>query len=159
MPVAVAPLLRASVQAPVAVTLPEIVALTPAHRLLLLEVMAAVGRAFTVTRVLPVMPADTALHLVSVKDAIVYVVVAEGVTEKLKVVLPVPVVVAPLLKVNVHAPEAVTFPAIVVAAPAQTAVLALVMAAVGRVLSETAVLPVNPADTALHFVSVSDERV
>ena len=86
-------------------------------------------------------------------------VVAVGVTAMLNVPLPVPVAVAPLLKVIVHAPVAVTLPAILELAPAQTAVFVLVMLAVGRVLTVMVRLPVKPADTAVQFASTKDVMV
>jgi hypothetical protein len=50
-----------------------------------------------------------------------------------KVPFPFPLAVAPSLNVIVQFPEAVTFPVILVLLPLQTAVLVLVMVAVGRV--------------------------
>jgi hypothetical protein len=157
--VAVAPLLNVNVHAPLAVTLPEILALPPPHTEVLLLVMAAVGRAFTVTIELPVNPADTAEHLLSVKDETVYVVVAVGETATLNVPLPVPVAVAPLLNVTVHAPLPVTLPVILVLPPLQRVAFALVIAAVGRVLMLMVVLPVNPPEAAEQLPAVSEESV
>lgn len=154
VPVAVAPLLRVKVHAPEAVTLPAILVLPPAQMLVFALVIAAVGRLFTVTVSEPVKPAGTAKHWLSNKLNSVKVFVADGETVKLKVPLPVPVVVALLLSFSVHAPTAVTVPVMLVLAPAQMAVLLLVIAAVGRVLTVMVVLPVKPPDTAAQFASV-----
>lgn len=83
---------------------------------------------------------------------------AVGLTEKLNVPFPVPVVVAPLLNASVHAPVAVTLPDTVADVPLQIAVLVLVKVAVGRVLTVTVVVPVMPAGIAAQFASVKDER-
>lgn len=86
-------------------------------------------------------------------------VVAVGVTAMLNVPFPVPVAVALLLRVTVHAPVAVTLPVILELAPAQTTVLVLVIAAVGRVLTVMVWLPVKPADAAVQFASTKDVMV
>lgn len=80
-------------------------------------------------------------------------------TEKLNVPEPLPVLVAPLLNVKVHAPVAVTLPVMLAPTPVQIVLFTLVMAAVGRVFTFTVVLPVKPADTAAQFASVKDEIV
>jgi hypothetical protein len=77
----------------------------------------------------------------------------------LNVPFPDPVAVAPLLRVNVHAPPETTFPAIDALAPAQIALLELVIAAVGLVIIFTAVLPVKSEDIEVHLLSVKDEIV
>ena len=77
-------------------------------------------------------------------------VAAVGVTATLNAAFPVPVVVAPLLNVNVHAPVAVTFPAILVLAPAHIATFVLVITAVGRAFTVITLLPVIPEETAAH---------
>jgi hypothetical protein len=51
--------------------------------------------------------------------------------------LPVPVTVVPSISVSVHAPVAVIVPDIVVLAPLQIVVEALVIAAAGRVFTKT----------------------
>ena len=86
-------------------------------------------------------------------------VVAEGVTATLNVVLPVPLVVVPLLNVKVHAPLATTLPVIFVETPAHSVVFALLIVAVGRVFTVMAVLPVSPAEIAEHLLSVNEARV
>jgi hypothetical protein len=77
----------------------------------------------------------------------------------LNVPLPVPVAVAPLLRVAVHAPMAVTVPVMFADAPAHTAALLLLMAAVGRAFIVTIVLPVKPAETAEHLLSEREASV
>jgi len=159
VPDAVVPLLNANVQAPTAVTEPVMLLLTPAHTLLLMLLIRAEGRGLREIAVLPVNPATMAEQLASCKDEIENVVAAEGVVGMLKVPFPVPVVVTPLFKVNVHAPKAVTLPAILVVVPVQMLALAVVRAARGRGFTVTAVLPVKPTETALQFASVSDEML
>ena len=60
-----------------------------------------------------------------------------GVTVKLKVPFPLPVVVGPPLRVNIQPPFAVTVPVIVVLLPLQTEVFALVIVAEGLAFTVT----------------------
>ena len=69
-----------------------------------------------------------------------------------------PLVVVPLLNAKVHAPNAVTFPAMFVVAPAHIAAFWVVIAATGRVFKVMAVLPVSPALIAEHLLSVNEVR-
>lgn len=86
--------------------------------------------------------------------------VADGVTLLLQVPLPVPVTVPPpLFRVNVQAPEAVTFPVMVVLFPLQIAVLALVTEAVGRELTVIRVEPVRSAAIEMQLASDKEEMV
>jgi hypothetical protein len=78
------------------------------------------------------------------------VVVEEGLTLIEKVLFPFPLAVAPSLNVTVQLPEAVTFPVMVVLFPLQIVVLALVIEAVGRVLTVTWVDPVRSAAVELQ---------
>jgi len=77
----------------------------------------------------------------------------------LYVPLPVPVAVAPLLRVTVHAPVAVTLPVMLADAPEQIAAFVLLTVAVGRVFSEIAVAPVKPAERAAQLASVNEVSV
>ena len=159
VPVVVAPLLNTSVHAPVAVTLPDTVADAPAQIAVLALVIAAVGRVLRVTVAFPVNPEEMAVQFASTKEVMEYVVVAEGVTEMLNVPVPVPVAVAPLLRVSVQAPVAVTLPETVELTPAQMVVPLLVMAAVGRWLMVTRVLPVMLLAEAEQLASTKDTIV
>ena len=79
----------------------------------------------------------------------------EGVTFALQVPLPVPVAVVPSISVSVHAPVAVIVPDIVVLAPLQIEVGALVIAATGNAFTVTDSDPVRPVDIAEQLASVS----
>lgn len=79
-------------------------------------------------------------------------VVVEGLTLFEKLPLPVPVTVPPpLLRVSVHAPDAVTVPVIFVLPPSHIAMPGLVIFAVGRVLI------VNAADVEVTEVQLPTE--
>lgn len=75
--------------------------------------------------------------------------------------MPVPVtfIVVLLFSVSVHAPIAVTLPVILVLAPVQIAVFALVIATVGRAFTLTVVVPVKLAAVAGQFASVKEASV
>ena len=137
VPVTVPPLLRVRVHAPLAVMVPVTAAVPPLHIVDVVPVIAAIGRVFTVIVTLPVKSVEMELQLASVKEEMVYVVVADGETVLLHEPLPVPVTVAPLLRVRVHAPLAVIVPLTVALPPLHMVEVTPVIAATGRVFTTT----------------------
>jgi hypothetical protein len=126
------PLLRVSVQAPVAVTTPAIVAAFPLQIVDAVLKICPCGLWFTVTAAVPARSPASAMQFASEKEATAYVVVETGETDFEKLPEPVPVTVPPLLfNTSVHAPVAVTVPAIVVLLPLQMVTDPLVIEALG----------------------------
>jgi len=162
VPVTVPPLLLNTTDhaspAPTLATVPVIAVLKPLQIVVAALVIAAVGRGFTVTTVLPVKSVAWATQVVVllVSVAIAYVVVAEGVTARVKVPGPMPVAVPPLLSNTtvqlLPAATLLTVPVMFVLAPLHIVEAALVIAAVGRTFTVTAVEPVMSVAIAAHVV-------
>ena len=159
LPVTVPPLLNVNVQAPVAVIVPLIVVLPPLHIVVAVLVNAATGRVFTVTTSDPVRSPLIEVQAASANDAIVYVVVVDGLTLLLHDPLPLPVTVPPLLNVKVHPPLAVIVPLIVVLPPLHIVVAVLVIAATGRELTVTTSDPVRSPLMDVQTASVKEDIV
>lgn len=152
----VMPSLNDNIHAPDAVIVPEIVVRLPGQIEMPVLVIAATGRAFTVTVSYPVRSLVMEEQFASLSELIVYVDPLVGLTMVFQAPLPVPVTWVPSFNFNVHVPVAVIVPAIVADPPLQIKVEALVIPAIGRAFTVTVSEPVRSLPMEVQFASLSE---